>query len=80
MVGGVYLIVDRFTVFVALFLFFGNWPCRPGCDMFIRHQSPVKITENCEGFVASTKRKFLYDDVMQVLSLTPPFFLSHLNF
>ena len=60
MVGGVYLIVDRFTVFVALFLFFGNWPCRLGSDMFILRRQPVKIAENCEGFVASTKRKFLY--------------------
>jgi len=40
----------------------------------------VKIKEICEGFVASTKRKFLYDDVMQVLSLAPSFFLSYLNF
>jgi hypothetical protein len=48
--------------------------------MSILGRHPVKIAENCEGFAASTKSNFLDDDVMQVLSLTPPFFLSHLNF
>ncbi len=33
MAGGAYLIVDRFAVFVALSLFFGNGPCRLVCDM-----------------------------------------------
>jgi hypothetical protein len=28
--------------------------------MFILGRQPVEIVENCEGFVASTKRKFLY--------------------
>jgi len=42
--------------------------------MSILGRHPVEIAENCEGFVASTKRKFFYDDVMQVLSLAPPFF------
>jgi hypothetical protein len=27
--------------------------------MFILGRQPVEIAENCEGFVASTKRKFL---------------------
>jgi len=60
MAGGVYLIVDRFAVFVALSLCFGNVPCRLVCDMFILALQPMEIAENCEGFVASTKRKFLY--------------------
>jgi len=28
--------------------------------MSILRRQPVEIAENCEGFVASTKRKFLY--------------------
>jgi len=28
--------------------------------MFILTRQPVEIAENCEGFVASTKKKFLF--------------------
>jgi len=30
------------------------------------------IEVNCKGFVASSKMKFFYDDVIQVLSMEPP--------
>jgi len=36
----------------------------------------VKIEKNDERFVATIKTKFFYDDVMQIFSLWPPFFIT----
>jgi hypothetical protein len=40
----------------------------------------VEIGKNYERFVTSTKTKFFYDDVMQVISIAPPFFFFFSSF
>jgi hypothetical protein len=59
MAGGACLIADCFAVFVALPLFLGKRSCHFEYDIIISGHQRVEIAENCDGFVASTKKKFL---------------------
>jgi hypothetical protein len=57
--GGFYLKLEGLVVSVDLSRFLSSLPCRFGCDILILGHQQVEITENCKGFEASPKRKFL---------------------